>query len=63
MRKIIFGGLLASTMLVPAFAQNQPAGFDNSIGAAVHSAYVINRGAQGTWRHVACFQADRTERL
>ena len=24
MRKIIFGGLLASTMLVPAFAQNNP---------------------------------------
>ena len=24
MRKIIFGGLLASTMLVPAFAQTNP---------------------------------------
>jgi sporulation protein YlmC with PRC-barrel domain len=62
MRKIIFGGLLASTMLVPAFAQNNPPGSTNppasttpsaqpSTPPAKSSAAIVAPKAQGDmWR-------------
>ena len=56
MRKIIFGGLLASTMLVPAFAQNNPPASTTpsaqpSTPPATSSSATVTPKAQGDmWR-------------
>ena len=56
MRKIIFGGLLASTMLVPAFAQNNPPASTTpsaqpSTPSATSSSATVAPKAQGDmWR-------------
>ena len=42
MRKVIFGGLLASTMLVPAFAQTNPPAVDGPVGQPSTACQVVS---------------------